>query len=290
MSGSVVSSRSRMSDQTALHTPAFQIALGSLPALLHANASSPHGWFGVEKYRLEGFWCINLFRGPGVVRLNRKPYRIAPGFVGITGPEMDIEYQYEGLIHLTWVHFKPVGAARPVEVPVMSDAGLRFPEMVSLAERVADYQQTDNLRARVALWELLWLIAVNQPSRPVNKLPRHVSAAMTIISSGLPRGIRASEVVDALGVSQSHLNGLFVEATGKTLGRYIRDGRAERAHMLLTLSEMSIKEIALHVGIPDLSSFNRMIHDAWGQSPRELRNKGNYWPVGKPAVPYRPLP
>ena len=108
----------------------------------------------------------------------------------------------------------------------------------------------------------------------------HVTRALRLIEGRLHNRISLAEVARGVHVSADHLSRVFRSQVGETVGRYIRTRRIERAKGLLIGSPLSIKEIAVRVGIADQLYFCRLFKRAVGVSPSEFR-------AGHRAAPVR---
>lgn len=89
------------------------------------------------------------------------------------------------------------------------------------------------------------------------------------IESDLPRTIQHLAV--ECNLSQSHLQHLFKQGTGRGLGQLLTEKRMQRAADLLAETDKSIKEIACLVGYEHTSSFTRAFERYFQQSPRCYR-------------------
>ena len=85
-----------------------------------------------------------------------------------------------------------------------------------------------------------------------------------------PRGTIQSWAM-TLNLSQSHLQHLFKQATGKALGRVLTEKRLQKAALLLANTNLSIKEIASAVGYEHTSSFTRAFERRYEHAPRHYR-------------------
>jgi len=74
-----------------------------------------------------------------------------------------------------------------------------------------------------------------------------------------------------VNLSQSHLQHLFKQATGKALGRVLTEKRLQKAALLLANTNLSIKEIASAVGYEHTSSFTRAFERRYEHAPRHYR-------------------
>jgi len=98
-----------------------------------------------------------------------------------------------------------------------------------------------------------------------------LAAAMEFIDSNIGSIQGISSVADSVNRNQDYLNRLFVQHTQQSCGAYIKRQKMERARQMLADVTLSIKEIAVSVGIPNLSSFCRTFHDYWGISATVMR-------------------
>jgi AraC-like DNA-binding protein len=84
--------------------------------------------------------------------------------------------------------------------------------------------------------------------------------------------LRTSELAAEVGLSPAHLEKRFKAEMGKTITDYSREFRLDRAKRLLLTTFQTEQEIALVVGIPDLSNFIRCFKKRFGMTPRAYRN------------------
>jgi len=94
-----------------------------------------------------------------------------------------------------------------------------------------------------------------------------VCAAIAFMNTNLHRKISPIEIAEAVRLSPSHLRHLFKEKTGKSLTRYMRELRLQRAKHLLETTFLAVKEVAANVGIEGVSHFVRDFEKAYGMSP-----------------------
>ncbi|SRR6266545_1102215 len=87
-----------------------------------------------------------------------------------------------------------------------------------------------------------------------------------------------AEMAEILNLSPSHLRELFKGATGKSLMRYLRDLRMQRAKELLDTSHLRIKEIVTEVGMNNVVPFLRAFKRAYGLTPTQYRSRS---PIAK---------
>jgi AraC family transcriptional regulator len=74
-----------------------------------------------------------------------------------------------------------------------------------------------------------------------------------------------------VSLSPAHLQRLFKQQTGTPLGKLLAEHRLQKAAELLTLSNLSIKEIAYAAGYRHHSSFVRAFQRRFSQPPKRFR-------------------
>lgn len=72
-----------------------------------------------------------------------------------------------------------------------------------------------------------------------------------------------------LGINRTRLFSLVKEATGMSLGNYIKKLKLERAAELLLTTDLNIAEVAYNVGIDSHAYFTRSFRSQYGMSPTE---------------------
>lgn len=82
-----------------------------------------------------------------------------------------------------------------------------------------------------------------------------------------------SQLVRYSGYSRRHLQRLFRNKTGMSVGDYIRRRRLTRAAMLVRLTGYPLHDIAISVGFDSRPSFNREFRKRFGCSPGIYRSR-----------------
>ncbi len=100
---------------------------------------------------------------------------------------------------------------------------------------------------------------------------RRVRQVIDIIESDPSCSIR--DLALKVSLSPAHLQRLFKQHTGTQLGSVVAERRLQKAAGLLTLSNLSIKEIAYAVGYRHHSSFVRAFQRRFAQAPKHYRGR-----------------
>jgi len=98
-----------------------------------------------------------------------------------------------------------------------------------------------------------------------------VCALSKWVETHLGRVIHLEELARYSGYSLWHMQKLFKEATGISLGQYIRERRLAGAVYQLRVSEASIFDIALDFGFGSQSHFTYMFRKRFGITPYDFR-------------------
>ena len=92
------------------------------------------------------------------------------------------------------------------------------------------------------------------------------------IDQNYNKNITLEELAQIAHFSSPYLSKVFHQATGLTIKTYITLKRLENAKHLLKNSKLSIQEIAVSCGFPNLSHIDRVFKQQTGMSPVSYRN------------------
>ena len=96
--------------------------------------------------------------------------------------------------------------------------------------------------------------------------------AMLYMLENFQNGITLNDVANHLGLSGAYFSDLFAKQTGTKFKEYLDDIRFSYAKKLLTLTELSIKEIQFKSGFRDYTNFVRRFKEKYYMTPTEYRN------------------
>ena len=258
-------------------TPRINVPLWKKPQLFQMGVGVHGLTVRTDRFRLPGLWCLHFYQYRGRLRLDDLWLEIAPGDVGITPPNCDIEYVYGGRSEHLYAHFS-LGSITRKDEESDKPSGIEVPllQHIDNADLWRDWQQcvgfgmAKTARAEVRLWDVLWQVAEHNQSSlaGVNAV---VERAQKIIELKLSERIVVAELARELDLSHNHLTRLFHTHCGQTVVAYVASRRVERARHLLAHSTLPIKAVASQVGVHNLQDFNKMLRRHAGQSPRALR-------------------
>src|SRR4030095_974952 len=103
-------------------------------------------------------------------------------------------------------------------------------------------------------------------------MDRRIEVVISSLEARPTKAWRTSALADLVNLSVSRLRHLFKQETGTTPAQYLKAIRLRRAATLLRTTFMSIKEIAMNVGLTTASYFVREFRKSYGMTPTEFRN------------------
>ena len=83
--------------------------------------------------------------------------------------------------------------------------------------------------------------------------------------------VRVAQIASSLNLSESRFRHLFKQELGVSPTHYFKIARLSRAQELLKGSFLTIKEVAVRVGVNDVSHFVRDYKALFGETPSEAR-------------------
>ena len=100
-----------------------------------------------------------------------------------------------------------------------------------------------------------------------------VARAVKKIILGWREGLSVDDVASEVGVSRTHIEGLFRRHLDSGVAEYIRNIRVEQVKHILLGTSVSIKEVTAYGGFKNASHFSTMFRRATGLSPKQWREK-----------------
>jgi transcriptional regulator GlxA family with amidase domain len=135
------------------------------------------------------------------------------------------------------------------------------PELArAVARQLVTYMQRPGSQSQMSMF------TAGPPTRngALRKAIEHIEADP---SSDLTTGALS----DRLGVSERHLNRLFVKELGMTPGRFVRRSRAAAAARLLTDTDLTVQTVATRCGFGSAESLRQAFQGLYGVSPAHYR-------------------
>lgn len=92
------------------------------------------------------------------------------------------------------------------------------------------------------------------------------------IEDCLAEELTIADMAAVVHMSQFHFARAFKAAIGESPHRYLTQRRMERARVLLSVTRLSVAEVAHRVGLANKSHFLAQFHKATGMTPKAYRN------------------
>ncbi|WP_042462352.1 AraC family transcriptional regulator [Neobacillus dielmonensis] len=105
-----------------------------------------------------------------------------------------------------------------------------------------------------------------------NNNDRNFENVINYMNDQMDRSMNLQELAKYTGLSKPHLIHLFKDETGYTPIDYFLRMKINRSCQMLDLTELTVKQIALSVGIKDPYYFSRIFKKVIGYSPTEYRS------------------
>lgn len=227
----------------------------------------------MEWFQARDRYHVMLFQHDGVFSMNGSLTSFRHGGLFVIPPGSRCRVEATGpaeeYIHC-FISFYPHDSGRDVFlVPVFTQFSRSESDVWEYTIRTALSRMSQSRTSTFAIiWNLLWRIA--QPVTAIDANP-FIELAVKWVDDHIKEKISIKELAAAMDISHNHLIRHFRQELGITPVQYVRQRRSELARELLTNTTKPIKSIAHAVGVPDLHSFNRLIRECLGMSPRQVR-------------------
>lgn len=102
-------------------------------------------------------------------------------------------------------------------------------------------------------------------------IARHLLRARDLADSRYVEPLSVDDLASAAGLSRAHFSRAFRAAFGETPHGYLLTRRLERAAALLRLTDRSVADICMAVGLQSVGSFTSSFTRHFGKSPTAYR-------------------
>jgi len=189
---------------------------------------------------------------------------------------------------IAWIGFDFADGHADVPASLRTPLSTRdyAPELKRLFEVVRDERQGNETghaeRAELALREILILLCRLSPAGTEVKPhasaksvrgPQLVRSAALTLASNLAQPMRIRDLAHYHSLSTSHFALLFRKHQGASPSRFLQNARLDRAKVLLTEGNLTVKEIAAACGYVDAAHFCHAFKAAARLTPKQFRNR-----------------
>ena len=233
----------------------------------------------------QDFQLVYLFSGSADIRVSALRVMLPPGEMCLLRPGEREFFTFAPSrpTHHGWCSVRPDAMAALPQDRLRAAAGQgataaisgRTSQLLELAFSIPEDAPGGLLESLAcALFEDFLLAATGGAANPPGPpLPEPVRRGRDFIEAHYPEGLDLAQIGRAAGVAPKHLGKLFVRHLGITPIRQLWRVRTARGAQLLTETGLSLGEIAERVGCQNPFHFSRLIRQAFGVSPRQLRTE-----------------
>jgi AraC-like DNA-binding protein len=100
---------------------------------------------------------------------------------------------------------------------------------------------------------------------------RHLLRAKDLADARYPEQLEVEDLAAAAGLSKAHFSRQFRRTFGESPHHYLLTRRLERAATLLRMTDWTVGEICVSVGLQSFGSFTTSFKRAFGQTPTDYR-------------------
>jgi AraC-like DNA-binding protein len=143
-------------------------------------------------------------------------------------------------------------------------------------QRLRDWIVTDKYPVRDRGGRVVGLIGTLQSFQDRRRQLAHLGTAgdaAEFIQRRLGEALRLTDVAEAVGYSERHLERLFRQVFGMSVWRFVLQSRVHAAAQALAQSDRRVTQIALDYGFCDASAFARAFKASTGMTPKEYRER-----------------
>lgn len=229
-------------------------------------------------------YCVE---GRGWIEVDKKRVEIGPSqFIAIpAGVAHKYAANEKDPWTIYWIHFKGEIAAYIVELILQNSRNYK-PELTYNENRIKLFEDIysnlekgygqDNLRyVNMIFYHFLSSLLYEDKFNYVDNKKEDDVIALTIalMQKKIQVVVSLQEFADFAKLSVSHFSAIFRERTGYSPIEYFNHLKIQKACQYLLLTNMTVKEIAVQLGIDDQYYFSRMFSKLMGHSPVEYRKR-----------------
>ncbi|WP_256208434.1 AraC family transcriptional regulator [Paenibacillus sp. CF384] len=252
--------------------------IGFFPHAKHHYRERPEG---TDAYIF--IYCID---GQGNVQLNGgEPLDIGPGSLIVIPAGMPHRYwaSEQEPWSIYWFHLKGEHAQELTRLYGLECKAVPLPRSI-VSEFVSNIEQSlaiisdrpYSIHSHVYVSQTMrWVLSViGQELMNVSqdhKRDQYLEKAMRYMNEHVGTAVRLPELARYAGISTQHLIHLFNKETGFSPIDYFLRMKMQHAASMLDLTDLTVREIAVSVGLADPYYFSRLFKKLMGYSPTEYR-------------------
>ncbi|MDR2631540.1 MAG: AraC family transcriptional regulator [Spirochaetaceae bacterium] len=233
---------------------------------------------------LPEFQILYITKGKGIFGTESRTYTVVPGSLLLILPGIKHFYKpvFEIGWHEYWAGFKGGFYSKLMEEGILSPEHVFFEvglhnNIVSIFAQILDEARTQQpLYQLKACSGVLALIAEmlthERRSEQPNYYQKIVEKAKYFMETNVFKAINVPDISEQIGVSPSKLNEIFKTYTSMTPYQYYIHIKIHKAEDLLEQDNVTVKEVAFHLGFEDQYYFSRLFKNKTGVAPSDWKN------------------
>ena len=101
----------------------------------------------------------------------------------------------------------------------------------------------------------------------------HFQRFLNILNTSEVRHRSVEAYADELCISPKYLSAICKKHSGKTANEWIRKHVLEDIRYHLKQTDLTVKQISMHLGFPNTSFFGKYVKEHFGMTPLQVRNE-----------------
>lgn len=185
-------------------------------------------------------------------------------------------------LRMTWITFDGHQARRILTMTGFTEdrpyrRGCVDPDMEIVLANMFRWCKGNSRKQLMTMCSLMYRIfgklLPDDDREPVRASSDWVRKSLEFIHAHYTEKMTVEDIAAYVNVHRTHLSRLFTREVGMPPSAYLIRLRLERGRQLLVESALTVTEIALSVGYPDIYSFTRAFTRSFGLSPNALRKQ-----------------
>lgn len=107
----------------------------------------------------------------------------------------------------------------------------------------------------------------------VRRSTKRVKKAISYMEQNYDNVLSIRDMADVMGMTPTYFSRFFRQSTGQTFHSYLTWIRLRHAQQQLLGDDVTVTELALNNGFPNVKSFIRAFHEAYGTTPARYRRE-----------------
>lgn len=256
--------------------------------LVHCGQQScPSRYTYNHKHRNE-FHLHFILNGKGILHINKKIYFLEKGDIFVLPPNIISHYHAddENPWEYIWVTFNGTNARTYLEYAGITDnnpvirSAIPTSQYLPLVKKILGANEltyANELKRVGYLFEILAKLIDAQQSAngPIERRyeyssETYIKHALEYITNNYDH-IKINDIANFIGINRSYLTNIFKKKLDISPQKYLVQYRLEKAEELIRTTNLSIKDIASHIGYQDSLNFSKMFKKTYGVSPKYYR-------------------